>query len=167
MTRIPRRSDALSGAGFSLIELVIVVVIIGIIGAIAVPRMSRGAKGAADSALAGDLRVLRDAIDLFAVEHSGSYPAGSDIDASLLAYSGTRLDDLNPTKTATQIYGPYLRAIPKLPVGANKGKSTFTGVAPGSTVNASGWYYNQTTGEVRANCKDAETDDAGVAYNTY
>jgi len=159
--------DARGGWGFSLIELVIVVVIIGIIGAIAVPRMSRGAKGAADSALAGDLRVLRDAIDLFAAEHGGSYPAGADIEASLLAYSGTRIDNLNPTKTATQIYGPYLRAIPKLPVGANKGQAGFTGSAPGATITGGGWYYNQTSGQVRANCKDSETDDAGVPYNTY
>ena len=167
MSRTPIRSDPQAPVGFSLIELVIVVVIIGIIGAIAVPRMSRGAKGAADSALAGDLRVLRDAIDLFAVEHAGSYPSSADIAASLLAYSSARIDDLNPTRTSTQIYGPYLRAIPKLPVGANKGQAGFTGSAPGATVTGGGWYYNETTGQVRANCKDSETDDAGVPYNTY
>ncbi len=167
MSRTPNRSHARDAAGFSLIELVIVVVIIGIIGAIAVPRMSRGAKGAADSALAGDLRVMRDALELFAVEHGGLYPAGADIDASLLAYSGVRIDDLNATKTATQIYGPYLRAIPKLPVGANKGQAGFTGTAPTATVTGGGWYYNETTGQVLANCKDSETDDAGVPYNTY
>jgi general secretion pathway protein G len=167
MKRTSHRIDARSGLGFSLIELVIVVVIIGIIGAIAVPRMSRGAKGAADSALVGDLRVMRDALDLFAVEHGGLYPEGADIGVSLTEYSGIRTDDLSPTKTASAIYGPYLRAIPKLPVGANKGKATFTGTAPGPTVNASGWYYSQTTGEIRANCADAETDEAGVPYNTY
>jgi general secretion pathway protein G len=153
--------------GFSLIELVIVVVIIGIIGAIAVPRMSRGARGAADSALSANLRVLRDAVDLFAIEHAGSYPEGADIDASLTAYSGVRTDDLSPTKTTSAIYGPYVRAIPKLPVGANKGRNTFTGSAPGATVDGSGWYYSQTTGQVLANCANTETDEAGVAYNTY
>lgn len=153
--------------GFSLIELVIVVVIIGIIGAIAVPRMSRGAKGAADSALSADLRVLRDAMDLFAVEHGGLYPEGADVADALTGYSSARIDDLNSTKTATHIYGPYLRAIPKLPVGANKGQSAFTGTAPGATATGAGWYYNETTGEVRANCKDAETDESGVQYNTY
>lgn len=155
------------GRGFSLIELVIVVVIIGIIGAIAVPRMSRGAKGASDAALTANLRVLRDALDLFATEHGGQYPDLADIEDALLAYSGTRADDLNPTKTATQIYGPYLRAIPKLPVGANKGSNTFTGTPPGATANGNGWYYNQATGEIRANCKDAEIDEAGVKYNAY
>src|SRR2546430_14839685 len=57
--------------GFSLIELVIVVVIIAIIGAIAIPRLSRGSAGAADSALGGNLRVLRSVTDLYATEHAG------------------------------------------------------------------------------------------------
>jgi len=56
--------------GFGLIELVIVVVIIGIIAAIAIPRMSRGSQGAADSALAGNLSVLRNAVDLYQTEAS-------------------------------------------------------------------------------------------------
>jgi len=161
------RKPGLQGRGFSLIELVIVVVIIGIIGAIAVPRMSRGAEGAADSALTANLRVLRDAIDLFATEHGGSFPEGADIDAALTGYSSARIDDLNTIRSATHIYGPYLRAIPKLPVGANKGQTTFTGTAPTATVTGAGWYYNESTGDVRANCKDSETDQAGVAYNTY
>ena len=59
-------------SGFSLIELVIVVVIIGIIAAIAIPRLSRGSQGAADSALSGNLAVLRAAIELYATEHGRS-----------------------------------------------------------------------------------------------
>jgi len=153
--------------GFSLIELVIVVVIIGIIGAIAVPRMSRGAKGASDSALRGDLRVLRDAMELFATEHGGVYPAGADLPNALTTYSSARIDDLSATKSTFHIYGPYIRAIPKLPVGANKGQASFSSALPTITTAAGGWYYNPATGEIRANCADAETDDAGVPYNTY
>ena len=80
-------------SGFSLIELVIVVVIIGIIAAIAIPRMSRGTAGAADSALGGNLSVLRNAIELFATEHGGKFPeqigtAGTDtIDKQLTQYT--------------------------------------------------------------------------------
>ena len=57
--------------GFSLLEVVIVVAIIAILAAIGIPRMSRGSKGAGDSALSGDLAVLRNAIDLYAAEHGG------------------------------------------------------------------------------------------------
>ncbi len=167
MNGLNGRYSAARGGGFSLIELVIVVVIIGIIGAIAVPRMSRGAKGASDSALRGDLRVLRDAFEFFATEHGGDYPDGADLPNALTAYSSARFDDLSATKTTTHIYGPYLRAVPKLPVGANKGKNTFASSAPGASVVSAGWYYNPANGEVRANCADSEKDDAGVAYNTY
>ena len=68
---------------FSLIELVVVVVIIGIIAAIAIPKMSKGAQGAADSAVTGDLALLRQAIDMYANEHGGALPdPGEDRDAA-------------------------------------------------------------------------------------
>ncbi len=66
--------------GFSLVELVVVIVIIGIIAAIAVPRMSNAVAGARESVLKADLRALRTAIDLYAIEHDGSPPDGSSRD---------------------------------------------------------------------------------------
>lgn len=153
--------------GFSLIELVIVVVIIGIIGAIAVPRMSRGAKGAADSAVAANLTVLRNAMDLYATEHGGSVPTFANMPNALLQYtdsSGT----VSATKTTTAIYGPYIRAIPKLPVGANKGESAFTATAPAATAAANtGWYYDDSTGTIKANVMNGDADESGTDYNAY
>src|SRR6476661_7339591 len=99
--------------GFSLIELVIVVVIIAIIGAIAVPRMSRGAQGASDSALNANPKVLKSAIDLYATEHNGTYPALTTDFSALTGFT----DDsgaVTTSKDATHIYGPYLRAVPSL-----------------------------------------------------
>ena len=160
--------------GFSLIELVIVVVIIAIIGAIAIPRMSRGAAGAAESALVGDLAVLRNAIDLYAVEHGGEFPG---VDPATDAFSATHCVDqltqysdgqgnVSETKTANHIYGPYLRKVPPLPVGANKGE---TAIADANTsalgAAGAGWYYNAETGEVQANSTD--TDATGDAYSSY
>jgi len=154
--------------GFSLLELVIVVVIIGIIAAIAIPRMSRGTAGAADSALAGNLAVLRNAIDLFAAEHGGKFPTLANIEQQLTMYTDdSNTSDPVATKDSTHIYGPYLRKIPPLPVGANKGKTTFTDTPPGDTTADAGWYYNETTGEILANCANSETDERGVQYNTY
>lgn len=148
--------------GFSLIELVIVVVIIAIIGAIAIPRMSRGAAGAADSALVGSLSVLRSAIDLYATEHNGAFPTAANIEAALLTFSDDA-GNTNSAKTSTFIYGPYLRKLPPLPVGAKKGKSTIA-AADGANV---GWIYNPTTGAITANCAAGEADARGVDYNTY
>jgi prepilin-type N-terminal cleavage/methylation domain-containing protein len=148
---------------FSLIELVIVVVIIGIIAAIAVPRMSRGAAGAADSALSANLSILRNAVDLFQTEHGGTFPSLANLPNALTQYSNAAGNTFSATKTATEIYGPYLRSIPPLPVGADKGATTF--VATYTAGN--GWVYNALTGAITANCAPGEVDARGVAYNTY
>jgi prepilin-type N-terminal cleavage/methylation domain-containing protein len=145
-------------SAFSLIELVIVVVIIGIIAAIAIPRMSRGASGAADSALIADLKVLRSAIDLYYTEH-GSMPTVAGFVNQMTQYSSADGLTFSATKTPTCIYGPYLRAIPALPVGAKKG-STGVAVVDGAGV---GWLY--VGGNITANA--TELDDRGIAYNTY
>ncbi len=147
---------------FSLIELVIVVVIIGIIAAIAIPRMSRGATGAADGALTADLATLRNAIDLFQAEHAGTFPDLVTTPTYLTQYT----DDagtISATKDTTHIYGPYLRSVPTLPVGINKGNSTF--VAAYAAGN--GWVYDKTTGLISANCPATEKDARGVLYNSY
>ncbi len=155
-----------NGSGFSLIELVIVVVIIAIIGAIAIPRMSRGAAGAADSALVGDLAVLRNAVDLYATEHGGTFPAPATFENQL-----TQFSDINggtsATKTATHIYGPYLRRIPPLPVGTNKGSTVVVDASTGTLGTGGGWFYDATTGSIQANLDDAEVDATGKGYNKY
>ena len=150
-------------SAFSLIELVIVVVIIGIIGAIAIPRMSRGAAGAADSGLVADLAVMRSAIDLYKAEHGGLLPTFADIEDQLTTYTNDA-GTANATKTTTYYLGPYLREIPKLKVGTNKGLAGFVATQGGTT---EGWVYNATTGAVSANLPGTEVDVRGVAYNTY
>jgi len=132
--------------GFSLIELVIVVVIIGIIGAIAVPRMSRGSEGAAVSALIGDLAVLNKAVDLYATEHGGAFPRATEITAQL---TGQTNDQGNAaTGVVGEVpFGPYVRAIPPLPLGAKKG-GTLIDTADGPGV---GWIYLPARGLIRPN----------------
>ncbi|MCB9844944.1 MAG: prepilin-type N-terminal cleavage/methylation domain-containing protein [Phycisphaeraceae bacterium] len=148
--------------GFSLIELVIVVVILGIIGAIAIPRMSRGAEGAKDSALVADLATLRNAIDLYHTEHEGLYPTAAAIEAQLTTYTNLA-GTANATKTGAFIYGTYIRKIPSLPVGTNRGNSTIA-AADGAGV---GWIYDQSTGTITANLPDGDVDASGTKYNTY
>lgn len=158
-------SSNTSRRGFSLIELVIVVVIIGVLAAIAIPRLSRGAAGASESALSGNLKTLRTALDLYASEHGGAYPTTANIVAALTTYT----DDTgatSATKTGNYIYGPYLRAIPTLPVGAKKGQTGIDVVANASTATI-GWIYDPTTGTIRANTISTEVDAKGNQYSTY
>ncbi|MEM9021084.1 MAG: prepilin-type N-terminal cleavage/methylation domain-containing protein [Planctomycetota bacterium] len=148
--------------GFSLIELVIVVVIIGIIGAIAIPRLSRGAEGANDSALVGDLAVLRNAIDLYATEHGGTFPELTTIEAQLTQYTDYS-GDTSASKTGDYIYGPYIRKIPAVTVGAQAGSAGFTDTAGTAS---KGWVYDETTGDITPNTT-TETDSGGTLYNAY
>jgi prepilin-type N-terminal cleavage/methylation domain-containing protein len=149
--------------GFSLLEVVIVVAIIAILAAIGIPRMSRGSRGANDSAVSGNLAVLRNAIELYSAEHGGKFPTTADIDQQLTKY--TSIDGVtNNTKSAPYIYGPYIRTIPPLTVGLRKGQS---GINTADDPNT-GWIYaDATTGVIKANTADDVVDDSGTAYNKY
>jgi general secretion pathway protein G len=151
--------------GFSLIELVVVVVIIGVLAAIAIPRLSRGAAGAGDSALSGNLKVLRTAIDLYSSEHGGAFPTTASFVAQLTTYTD-EAGNTSATKTGAFIFGPYLRAIPTLPVGAKKGQAGVDVVANASTATV-GWIYDPATGAITANTVAAEKDAKGVTYSSY
>ena len=155
------RNDPRQGRGFSLLELVIVVVVLGIIAAIAIPRLSRGSAGARDSALLGNLAALRAAIDMFAAEHPGILPTKDNIAAQLTQYSDAA-GNAQPAKDAAHVYGPYLRHIPPLPVGARKGA---TGIADLDAAGI-GWIYDQTTGAIRTNTT-IEADESGKLYRDY
>lgn len=159
-----RRSTRTS-RGFSLVELVIVVVIIGVISAIAIPRMTRGANNAAATALTADLATLRGAIETYRAEHQGLLPTATDIVNQLTKYTkidGTDANDAVDT-AAGRVYGPYLRDIPPLPVGAKKG-STLIAAADAAGV---GWIYTATGGTIVSNTTATEKDQNLKAYNTY
>jgi general secretion pathway protein G len=148
--------------GFSLIELVIVIVIIGIIGAIAVPRMSRAATGAADSSLTADLNVLRTAIDLYQAEHGGSYPSFANFVTQLTTFTDDQ-GNTNAARDTTYIFGPYIREIPAIKVGPAKGSNTVSNTAE----DGSAWFYNESTGEIRANYANTVVDARGTPYVDY
>lgn len=151
-----------SSKGFSLLELVIVVVIIGIIGAIAIPRMSRGSAGASDAALTGNLAIMRAAIDLYSAEHDGAFPLAATAEEELTEYTDAA-EQTSPVRTPTHIFGPYLRKIPPLPVGDNKG---CTEIAAADGVGV-GWIYDEVTGDITSNTDATEMDASDKLYNTY
>jgi prepilin-type N-terminal cleavage/methylation domain-containing protein len=153
--------------GFTLVELVIVVVIIAIIAAIAIPKMSRGSAGAGDAALAQDLSTVRSALDMYQTEHGGAYPSNASADTfrnQLTQYTDA-LGNPQATKDATHVYGPYLRALPPLPVGVNRGSNVVVVTAPAGTSSGAGWYFDGTT--IWASTGANETDASGTPYNTY
>ena len=149
-------------AAFSLVELVIVIVIMGVIAAIAVPRISRGAAGAGGAALRADLYILRNAIDMYAAEHDGTYPAVATFENQMTLYSSSA-NLTSATKDTTFKYGPYMVAIPNCKVGDGKGEN---GVAalPGATI---GWIYLEIPGNINASAGLTAKDDDNVLYKDY
>ncbi len=106
--------------------------------------------------------MLRNAIDLYAAEHQGTYPAAATFSAQLTQYT----DSFGATaaaKDSTHIYGPYLRSVPPLPVGTKKSS---TGVAA-ADADGVGWIYTAATGAIAANTTATEKDDANKLYSDY
>ena len=157
---------------FSLVELVVVIVIIGIIAAMAIPRLSRGSAGAGQSALAGNLAILRNAFNMYSAEHNGVYPAGT---SAQVIQKLTMYTDMNgatsATRTGAYIYGPYLVSMPTCPVISGAASNTIlidgTPADPPTvdTTNGEGWVYNTTSGQIIAN--SSGTDSDGRAYSSY
>lgn len=146
--------------GFSLVELIVVMVIIGLLAAMVIPRLSRGSKGSTEAALEGDLRIIRQAIILYAAEHNNKFP-GPDADsvvAQLTQYSN-RLGSTSTKRAGAYVFGPYLVAIPPCPFGENAGSSDIlidSGNSPPkvNTSGGEGWAYNPNTGEFTANTEE-------------
>ena len=163
----PRRKRA-----FSLVELVVVIVIIGIIAAMAIPRLSRGSAGAGQSALAGNLAILRNAFNMYNAEHNGVYPSGTSAQVIQKLTMYTDINGAtNASRTGAFIYGPYLVSMPTCPVVSGAASNTIlidgTPADPPAvdTTNGEGWVYNSTSGQIIAN--SSGTDSDGRAYSSY
>ncbi len=153
--------EPLSRAGFTLVELMIVILILGILAMVALPAFESSSTDSKGAALAGDLAVMRKAIELYYVQHDATYPgwiSSSSSWANFEAHMTTSTDKLGNPGTK---YGPYLRTgIPRNPFNnLNDGKvGTIPAVADGTT----GWYYDPNTGEIRANHGGVVLDKGGV-----
>ena len=155
--------------GFPVLELAIVLVVLGIIASIVGPRRSRGAADPAAAArqtqeqvLAGRLKEMRAAIAAYVNEHGGHAPDPDRVVPQLTQYSDWS-GRTNPTKTSRYIYGPYIREIPAVPVGAKRGRNSIgLPTEPGVA-----WTYDSTSGRIRANTAAGERDGAGRAYSEY
>jgi len=134
--------------GFTLVELVVVIMILGILAGIAAPRMLSTAGTATDNSLRQTLAVVRDAIELYAAENSGSLPPCTSTGADF--------------RTAL---APYLRMdFPTSPVGTKDSDVTPSTADPLVADDLTGWMYNTTTGEFICNSTGATSSMSGTTY---
>ena len=138
--------------GFSLVELMIVLVMIGIVAAIVIPKSTDASHEAAEAALAKDLRMVREQIELFRLQHEGILPGQTGID---LVEQLTGKTDVDGSVAADGVCGPYMRVFPANPFQGNDTVRTAAGGGPGSGDQA--WYYNTSTGLFSPN-DDAHKD---------
>ena len=82
MNLTPKTIQNRNRAGFTLVEIMIVVAIIALLAAIAVPGFLRSRKRAQATRVLNDLRLIDNAIDLYAIENNkptGARPVWNDL----------------------------------------------------------------------------------------
>jgi general secretion pathway protein G len=98
---------------FTLVELLIVIIIIAVLAAIAIPKFSNSTTRSKESALRSNLKLVRNAVDLFRAD-TGLFP--KDLAALSATAAPAQGYDSTPTLvsiTASDWRGPYLQAVPK------------------------------------------------------
>lgn len=163
--------------GFTLVEIMIVVTILGILGALAMPIYSDHTIKAKETAVKGNLSLIRAQIELYKLHHRGNapgYTGGAQTPVADLPWQfiGTTSDtgDVSRTKTVGGLFvhGPYLKKIPTNPfndldtIAYVAAATDFADAADGTS---SGWLYKKETGEIRLNYNT--TDSKGDFYYTY
>ena len=150
--------------GFTLVELLIVVIILGILAAVVIPQFNSAAAESREAAAASNLATIRQAIEMYKVQHNDTLPGqGESNSTNFLAQLTTATNADGSTSGGTQPYGPYLRnSFPTSPVDNSAAVTVTAGAISAPATSAVGWAYNSVTGEFRLNTDD--TAASGVTY---
>lgn len=137
-------------SGFTLVEILIVVIILGILAAIVIPQFTEASNEARDSQLRSDLQTLRSQLELYKVQHLDTYPGA--VDGVSIADQLTGTSNIDGTLDGD--LGPYLIDVPTNPFAAAAADTITVETDPDVAFpndGSSGWWFNQQTGEFRAN----------------
>lgn len=102
--------------GFTLVELLIVIVILAVLAAIAIPRFMDSGQRSKEASLKSDLKLVRNAIELFHND-TGAWPAAlADLAGAAAPPNGKDSAGAAKAITGTDYKGPYLQQLPTDPV---------------------------------------------------
>ena len=149
--------------GFTLVEILIVVAILGILAAVIIPEYRGYTQKAKESAAKDNLRILREAIERYAVQHNGVGPGYPDDDPT--AHHPSRVI------LYQQLVDPgnYLPHLPKNPFNNSDaiytiGNNQEMPDVP-LAISSCAWLYKPSTKDIRLNWPG--TDSTGVRYYDY
>jgi len=121
--------------GFTMIELLVVIAIIGLMSSIVLAAVTTARMQGRDARRAADLRQLRYALELYALDHNGHYPYTGTVWRSIAngqTYTGA-------TGYVPSLAGQYISVLPADPSG-NTASYEYTGWGDGS-VGAGSYNY--------------------------
>ncbi len=162
---------------FTLVEVILVVTILGILAALVMPTFQGHIVKARESAAKDNLRVMRNQIELYKLQHKGVPPGylnGSGVPEALmqLQFTGitteTGAASFSNVPSDPYIYGPYVKKLPESPYNKLYNityvdeATAFSAAVDGTS---SGWLYKKETGEFKVNWTG--TDSEGTAFYNY
>ena len=158
--------------GFSLVELMIVVAVLGILAAMTLPRFEGHVARAKAAAARDNLRLLRQAIELYASQHNDIPPGYTNGSTEKPPLASEVVNQLTKATTADGKHdvaganlGPYLTDIPKNPLNDSDiiqiRQNNLAAVMPGPA----GWLYDPENKQIKLNYPG--TDPDGVSYFDY
>lgn len=151
--------------GFTLVEILIVVVILGILAAIVIPQFTNASEAAKGSSLLTQLQTIRSQLELYQIQHNGTYPTAAQLNVVAPNEWGvmTKETDVTGAIVVGGDYGPYLQQPPVNPFED-------TSVVAAAAAADVGWVYNESTGAITAVMEAAKAaevfgDAASVPVN--
>ena len=162
---------------FTLIEILVVVVLLGVLAGVVLPLIAGGALSARESALAGDLQLLRRYVLIYKGQHKEVTPGYPDGDTTQAPTEAAFVEQMTMSSNSSGQTaavgtpgferGPYLM---RMPVNPLNDLDTLQLLADGANFPANGddshgWIYKPATAEIRADCTGA--NGAGRLYYDY
>jgi type II secretion system protein G len=136
--------------GFTLVELLVVVIIIAILAAIAIPKFTNASLRSKEASLKGELKMLRDGVELYKND-IGGYPLA--------------MTDLSATTSPTNYYNPNTSASASIVSGTWKGP--YVSNVDNDPISNSAFSYTSTTGVFKASASDGTSASDGSNYQNW
>ena len=127
---------------FSLVELLIVIIIIAVLAAVAIPRFANSTTRSKESALRANLKLFRNAVELYKAD-TGAYPSAlADLVAASAPANGLDASGASVPILAADWKGPYLNSLENDPI--SQAAFTYSTSSPtvGKVTSSAGAPYN-------------------------